>query len=98
MDDEAPLARKRSEQGKRDAALRYDLEREFRKVGWAEPALVYLAPALIIMCVPSKAPSPTSVVRIRSFRADDVSEFHHMPRMYRVSMSLGIRFFSMCLT
>ena len=30
-----------SEQRKRDAALLYELEREFRKVGWEDPALVY---------------------------------------------------------
>ena len=44
MDDEtAPWARKRSqtEQRRRDAELLYDLEVEFRKVGWGDPALVY---------------------------------------------------------
>ena len=30
-----------SEQRKRDAALRYELEMESRKVGWQDPALVY---------------------------------------------------------
>jgi hypothetical protein len=30
-----------SEQTKRHAALRYDLEMESRKVGWADPTLVY---------------------------------------------------------
>ena len=30
-----------SEQRKRDAALLYELELEFRKVGWEDPALVY---------------------------------------------------------
>jgi hypothetical protein len=39
----APWARKHSEkeQRKRDAALLYDLEVEFRKVGWGDSALVY---------------------------------------------------------
>jgi hypothetical protein len=36
-----PWAPRCSEQRKRDAALRYDLEMEPRKVGWADPALVY---------------------------------------------------------
>ena len=39
--ERAPWAKRRSEQRKRDAALRYDLEMEFRKVGWQDPALVY---------------------------------------------------------
>jgi hypothetical protein len=39
--ERAPWAKRRSEQRKRDAALRYDLEMEFRKVGWGDPALVY---------------------------------------------------------
>jgi hypothetical protein len=30
-----------SEQTKRDAGLRYELEMESRKVGWGDPALVY---------------------------------------------------------
>ena len=30
-----------SEQRKRHAALRYDLEMESRKVGWGDPALVF---------------------------------------------------------
>jgi hypothetical protein len=37
----APWAKRRSEQRKRDAALRYYLEMESRKVGWGDPALVY---------------------------------------------------------
>jgi hypothetical protein len=37
----APWAKRRSEQSKRDAALRYDLEIESRKVGLGDPALVY---------------------------------------------------------
>jgi hypothetical protein len=42
MDDErTPWVKRRSEQRKRDAALRYYLEMESRKVGWGEPALVY---------------------------------------------------------
>ena len=44
MDQErAPWARKRSEkeQRKRDAALLYELEVEFRQVGWGDPALIY---------------------------------------------------------
>jgi len=42
MDDERiPWAKRRSEQRKRDAALRYVLEMESRKVGWGDPALVY---------------------------------------------------------
>jgi len=36
-----PWAKRRSEQRKRDAALRYELEMESRKVGWGDPALVY---------------------------------------------------------
>ena len=43
MDDEtAPWARKRSQtEQRRDAELLYDLEVEFRKVGWGDSALVY---------------------------------------------------------
>ena len=42
MDGERALwANRRSEQRKRDAALRYELEMESRKVGWGDPALVY---------------------------------------------------------
>jgi hypothetical protein len=37
----APWAKRRSEQRKRDAALRYYLEMESRKVGWGDSALVY---------------------------------------------------------
>jgi hypothetical protein len=40
-DERAPSAKRRSEQRNRDAALRYDLEMESRKVGWGDPALVY---------------------------------------------------------
>jgi hypothetical protein len=42
-DERAPWASKRSEteQRKRDAELLYDLEMEFRKVGWGDPAHVY---------------------------------------------------------
>jgi hypothetical protein len=40
-DESAPSAKRRSEQRNRDAALRYDLEMESRKVGWGDPALVY---------------------------------------------------------
>ena len=36
-----PWAKRCCEQRKRDAALRYDLEMESRKVGWGDPALVY---------------------------------------------------------
>ena len=39
--ERAPWAKRRSEQRKRDAALRYYLEMESRKVGWGDPALVY---------------------------------------------------------
>jgi hypothetical protein len=39
--ERTPLAKRRSEQRKRDAALRYNLEMESRKVGWGDPALVY---------------------------------------------------------
>jgi hypothetical protein len=39
--ERAPWAKRRSEQRKRDAALRYDLEMESRKVGWGDPALIY---------------------------------------------------------
>ena len=43
MDDRAPWAPRRafSEQRRIDAELRYDLEMEFRKVGWGDPALLY---------------------------------------------------------
>jgi hypothetical protein len=43
VDDEiAPWARKRSQtEQRRDAELLYDLEVEFRKVGWGDSALVY---------------------------------------------------------
>jgi len=41
MDERAPWAPRRSEQRSRDAALRYELQMEFRKVGWGDPALVY---------------------------------------------------------
>jgi hypothetical protein len=42
-DSKAPWAQRRSasEQRKRDAALRYELEMESRRVGWGDPALVY---------------------------------------------------------
>ena len=36
-----PWAKRRSEQRKRDAALRYYLEMESRKAGLGDPALVY---------------------------------------------------------
>ena len=36
-----PWAKRRSGQRKRDAALRYSLEMESRKLGWGDPALVY---------------------------------------------------------
>jgi hypothetical protein len=39
--ERAPWAKRRSEQRKRDAALRYDLEMESRKAGCGDPALVY---------------------------------------------------------
>jgi hypothetical protein len=39
--EKAPWAKRCSEQRKRDAALRYYLEMESRKVGWGDPALVY---------------------------------------------------------
>ena len=42
MDYEMTLwAKRRSEQRKRDAALRYELEMESRKVGWEDPSLGY---------------------------------------------------------
>ena len=43
MDEYAPWVRKLSvsEQRKRDAELHYELEMEFRKVGWGDPALIY---------------------------------------------------------
>jgi len=39
----APWAKRRSEteQRRMDAELHYELETEFRKVGWGDPALVY---------------------------------------------------------
>jgi hypothetical protein len=40
-DERVPSAKRRSEQRKRDAALRYYLEMDSRKVGWQDPALVY---------------------------------------------------------
>src|SRR5215203_5739634 len=40
-DERTPWAKRRSEQRKRDAALRYSLEMESRKLGWGDPALVY---------------------------------------------------------
>jgi hypothetical protein len=39
--ERTPWAKRRSEQRKRDAALRYSLEMESRKLGWGDPALVY---------------------------------------------------------
>jgi hypothetical protein len=39
--ERTPWSKRRSEQRKRDAALRYSLEMESRKVGWGDPALVY---------------------------------------------------------
>jgi len=39
--ERTPWTRQRSEQRKRDAALRYDLEMESCKVGWGDAALVY---------------------------------------------------------
>jgi hypothetical protein len=39
--ERVPWAKRRSEQRKRDAALRYSLEMESRKAGWGDPALVY---------------------------------------------------------
>jgi hypothetical protein len=39
--ERTPWAKRRSEQRKRDAALRYELEMESRKRGWGDPALVY---------------------------------------------------------
>ena len=41
MDERTPWTKRRSEQRKRDATLRYELEMESRKVGWGDPALVY---------------------------------------------------------
>jgi hypothetical protein len=41
MDDKAPWAKRLSEQRKRDAALRYDLEMESPKVRSGDPASVY---------------------------------------------------------
>jgi hypothetical protein len=40
-DERIPWAKRRSEQRKRDPALRYEPEMESRKVGWGDPALVY---------------------------------------------------------
>jgi len=39
--ERAPWAKRRSEQRKRDATLRYSLEMESCKLGWGETALVY---------------------------------------------------------
>jgi hypothetical protein len=39
--ERTPWEKRRSEQRKRDAALRYSLEMESRKLGWGDPALVY---------------------------------------------------------
>jgi len=43
MDERAPWAPKRSaaEQRRMDAELLYDLEIEFRKIGWGDPAYFY---------------------------------------------------------
>ena len=41
QDDKALWAKGRSEQRKRDAALRYSLEMDSCKVGWGDPALLY---------------------------------------------------------
>jgi hypothetical protein len=40
-DERTPWAKRRSEQSRRDAALRYYLEMESRKVRWGDLALVY---------------------------------------------------------
>jgi hypothetical protein len=42
-DERAPWAPRRSEteQRRMDAALLYDLEVEYRKIGWGDPAYVY---------------------------------------------------------
>jgi hypothetical protein len=40
-DERVPSAKRLSEQRKRDAALRYYLEMQSRKIGWQDPALVY---------------------------------------------------------
>jgi hypothetical protein len=39
--ERTPWEKRCSEQRKRDAALRYELEMESRKLGWGDPALVY---------------------------------------------------------
>jgi hypothetical protein len=39
--ERTPWEKRRSEQRKRDTALRYELEMESRKVGWGDPASVY---------------------------------------------------------
>jgi hypothetical protein len=36
-----PPRRSQAEQRRMDAALLYDLEIEYRKIGWADPAFVY---------------------------------------------------------
>jgi hypothetical protein len=41
VDERTSWAKRLSEQRKRDAALRYSLEMESRKVGWGDPTLVY---------------------------------------------------------
>ena len=42
-DERSPWAKRRSasEQRKREAELLFELEVEFRKVGWGDPALIY---------------------------------------------------------
>ena len=39
--ERTPSAKRGSEQRKWDAALRYELEMESRKVGWGDPPVVY---------------------------------------------------------
>jgi hypothetical protein len=39
--ERTPWEKRRSDQRKRDAALRYSLEIESRNLGWGDPALVY---------------------------------------------------------
>jgi hypothetical protein len=59
-DEKAPLAKRRSELRKRDAALLYELEMESHKVGWQDPALVYDEEKDFFRFRDGRSPSPAS--------------------------------------
>ena len=58
--ERTPWAKRRSEQRKADAALRYYLEMESRKVGWGDPALVYDEEKDLFRLQTVASPSPAS--------------------------------------